>query len=118
MTGADHLGRWIDLVAHLLSQPESHDPLLEICAELSERFSLKAAGTVDFSNERACIGVYRFGGTDPARYAPVVGDHPLALHYRTTHDRRARSLDDARRFAGDPWAAALLDRLLEEGLRD
>jgi DNA-binding CsgD family transcriptional regulator len=37
---------------------------------------------------------------------------------KTTHDPHARSLDDARRFAGDPWAAALLDRLREEGLRD
>jgi hypothetical protein len=37
---------------------------------------------------------------------------------KATHDPHARSLDDARRFAGDPWAAALLDRLREEGLRD
>lgn len=118
MTGSDYLGRWIDLVAHLLTQPESHDPLLEICAELSERFSSTAAGTVDYSDQRARLGVYRFAGSDAARYAPVIGDHPLALHYRATGDSHARSLDDARRFARDPWAGALLDRLREDGVRD
>lgn len=117
MTGSDFLGRWIDLVAYLLAKPPGHDPMREICAELGGRFAATAWGIADFSDERARLEVYRFAG-DPARYAPTVGDHPLALHYRETRDPHARTLDDARRFRDDPWALTLLGRLRDDGLRD
>lgn len=118
MAGTDYLGRWIDLVAYLLTRPPAHDPMQEIFAELGERFSSTAAGTIDFHPERVRLGVYRYSGGEPEKYAPVVGDHPLAQHYCATNDRHARSLGDARRFERDPWACALLDDLKQDGLRD
>lgn len=115
---SDYLGRWIDLTAHLLTQHVAEDPMREICHELCTRFSAEAAGTVDFSEDRARLGVYRFSGDRPGRYAPVVGDHPLALHYRSTHDPRARALADVDLHPRDPWAGAILESLHGDGLRD
>lgn len=116
--GSDYLGRWIDLAAHLLTQPYWHDPMLEICDELSVRFCAAGAGTVDVGPDRLRLGLYRSSGVDPEEYAPQIVDHPLAQHYRATDDPRACSLSDAHAFLADPRACALLDRLRAENLRD
>jgi hypothetical protein len=53
MNDPDYLGRRIDLTAHLLMQPLGHDPMLEICNELSAHFSSQATGTIDLGRDRA-----------------------------------------------------------------
>ncbi len=118
MAEKDYLGRWIDLAAYLLTQPEVHDPLVEVCAELSARFDCAAAGIADYGDRIARLGAYRYPETGWGQYAPVLGDHPLALHYRETGDQHARTLEDARRFQNDRWAQRLLSDLREDGLRD
>lgn len=115
---SDYLGRWIDLTAHLLMQPLGHDPMLEICNELSAHFGSQATWTIDLGLDRARIGVYRSQGADARRFAPRVGDHPLALYYRATGDPYARHLAEANQFLEDSWGRALLQSLREDHLID
>lgn len=118
MSAPDYLGRWIDLAAHLLAQPLWHDPMLEICDELSAHFQSTATGTIDLCAQRVQVGVYRSNGIDAERYAPRIADHPLAQYYRASGDPRARSLADAGVFLTDPWGSAYVGRLRDEKLTD
>jgi DNA-binding CsgD family transcriptional regulator len=111
------LERWIDLTAHVLMQPADHDPMTEICGEISTRYCASASGTIDLCDERARLGVYRVD-FDPEPYAARVGDHPLAIHFRSTGDPHTRALQDARRFCDRPWSQSLLQGLRDNGLTD
>ena len=111
------LERWIDLTAHVLMQPADHDPMTEICDEISSAYCASASGTVDLCEERARVAVYRLD-FDPTPYVAQVGEHPLAIHFRSTGDPHARALADARRFCSRPWSRALLQSLRDDGLID
>jgi DNA-binding CsgD family transcriptional regulator len=117
MGGSDFLGRWIDLTADLLARPVGDDPMSAICDELAARYCAPATGTVDYSDARARLGLYHVE-LDARPYAPHVGDHPLALHFRQTHDPHVADLADARRFLRNERSQAILHHLRVENLRD
>lgn len=114
MATSTDLGRWIDLAAHVLTLPVDHDPMVEVCAEISEQFDGAIVGTVDFGADLARVVGYHAPGIDLDFYAECIGEHPLSRHYLVTGDQQARCLSDARRFFGDPSAAAVLDHAREE----
>src|SRR5262245_57779557 len=116
MTDTPYLQRWVDLTAQLLTEPADHDPLIEVCAELSERFDGAAVGTMDLGAQRTRLGPYEVGDRpDLDYYGRNLGDHPLIRHYVETSDPRARSLADAARFADDRWSRELIGRARDDG---
>lgn len=118
MGSSKNLDNWIELTAHVLSQPSTHDPMIEICAELARAYGSEGTGTIDFSTQRTRVELYRPTTADPARYAPIIADHPLVMHFLSTSDRHVRSLRDARRFHHIPRARAMIEDLREDGVVD
>jgi DNA-binding CsgD family transcriptional regulator len=117
MGDSDFLGRWIDLAADLLSRPAGNDPMFDVCDELALCYDAREVATMDYSETRARIGAYHLD-LDPRPYVPDVGNHPLAMYYRSTHDPRTRALEDAGRFSRDPRSRAIIRRLRDEDLTD
>lgn len=118
MVDSAYLARWIDVTARLLAQPLGHDPMLEICDELTAHFRASTAATIDDGPSGAHLDLYTTSVHVPERWAARMGDHPLARHYRVTGDHRARRLSDALTFVDEPRARALLDGLRAAKLND
>ncbi|WP_217424025.1 response regulator transcription factor [Agromyces sp. Marseille-P2726] len=116
MSSSSFRNSWIDLTAELLSRPLDHDPMVEICHELATYFSSDATGTIDFTESRARFGVYETA-VDAAPYVPQIGDHPLALLYRSTGDPHTHSLMEAQRFTTS-WSRTLLQSLRDQNIKD
>ncbi|NDV09392.1 helix-turn-helix transcriptional regulator [Rhodococcus sp. IEGM 248] len=118
MSDSEYLARWIDLTAYLLAQPFGHDPMLEICDELSAHFRTVSTGTIDYGAKRVRVTLYRPSDGDASPYASRIGDHPLAQHYRATSDPHARAMSEAAPFLDDPRCRAVVDRLRAANLND
>lgn len=117
MSDSEYLSRWIDLTAYLLAQPFGHDPMLEICDELSAHYRAVSTGTIDYADDRAHVTLYRSRGGDTTPYARIA-DHPLAQHYVATGDPHARALAEAARFLDEPRGRAAVDSLRAANLND
>jgi DNA-binding CsgD family transcriptional regulator len=118
VVAVQHLERWIDLAAHLLTLPAEHDPMVDVCATASAQFGDAAVGIVETGPTVSRIARYRAPHLDAAYYARAVPRHPLSRHYAATNDPHVRCLADARRFHDEPGARELLAHARGDGFVD